>query len=173
MNRVIVMFAVIAIGGLAGSPVKAWGRHKQSYETPRTLQLQDQWNAVNEHQDRLEEKRSLVNDEIDKDAALKDRIKDEIISIKRRLKEDTKRAEIAQKRRDYNPGMLQLENSYNNGGARLAEQATRAQSNADYGAYNGDYKRISEQPKNTYLLSENEYKQNNVRRSGVNYYPSN
>lgn len=167
MNKnTMVLFGVIAIGGLAASPVKAWG-HRESYETPRTMQLAEQWKAINAHQERLEAKRALINDEIDQDASTKDRISDEIKSIKRRLKEDTKREIAAQKRRAYDPGMVQLENTYNNGGARLAEQA-RTRSNADYGAYDGEYKRVAEQRSNSYLLSEREYQRNNVK-PGIHY----
>lgn len=166
MKQTIVIMAVIMIGGVQGAKAFGFSRNN-NFDTPRTLELQEQFRAVSAHQKRLEQKRALVNNEIDQDAALKDRIKDEIKSIRRRQREDIERQEAMQKRMDYNPGALELENTYKQNSARLSQVRTQAM--ADYGGLDGKYKRVGEQADNRYLLSRDEYDSSYRKQPGIYY----
>jgi ribosomal protein L29 len=129
----IALFAVIAIGGVKGSPAKAWSiRQGDNFDTPETRSIKADIKALKDYQAVLDHKKDLLNIEIDKVASLRDRKEDKLNATYRDLKEDLKRERATSARADYSIDPLRLDNyRHDKTEAKLARESI-AEYNYDY-----------------------------------------
>lgn len=176
----LVLFTVIALGGIQAAPAGALFRKKHSkrhsshstYDTPRTLQLKSRVLAASDQTEQLERKKDRIESQLKANKSSIKSWEQEIKSIYRAQEDEAKRIQAEKEQNDYQVGTLDFHYHESDTSAKLSDDNVRAESMADYGGYDEDFKTVVPS-KNKYLISEKEYNHRYKRvKGGINYYPA-
>jgi hypothetical protein len=169
MNKTtILIMAVVMIGGIQGAHARKNKSHA-TYDTPKTLELKARIIATNDQTEQIEIKMNKLKTSKKSNKRAVNSWEDQIKSIYESQEDDAARIEAAKEQANYEVGTLDFDYADHGTGAKMtSDDDLRAESMADYGAFNDGFKTVAP-IENNFLVSKKEYKKRYTRSAGIHY----